>query len=198
LFATRNRRKLAELVRLVAPLGIDVLSLDEVDAPEVDEDAPTFAGNAEKKARSAHAAAGLAAVADDSGLEVDALGGAPGVRSARFAGAGHDDAANNAKLLAALSDVADERRSARFRCAIAFVDDQGALTLTDGTCEGAIGRAVRGDNGFGYDPLFLLAGGPRTLAELSDEQKDRVSHRGHAMRSLLPVLAAWAEALNRA
>jgi XTP/dITP diphosphohydrolase len=191
LFATRNRGKLAELERLVAGLSIEVLSLDQVAAPEVDEDAPDFAGNAEKKARSARAATGIAALADDSGLEVDALGGAPGVRSARYSG-DHDDRANNARLLEELARIPDAERTARFRCAIAFVDEQGRLATADGTCEGAIARAPRGQHGFGYDPLFLVGGGNRTMAELVPEEKDRVSHRGAAMRRILPSLAAWA------
>jgi len=188
LFATRNRGKLTELRALVAPLAVEVLSLDDVAVPEVDEDRPSLAGNAEKKARAAHAASGLAALADDSGLEVDALDGAPGVRSARFSG-DHDDAANNAALLRALDGRAD--RTARFRCVLAFVDERGALTLADGACEGRIATAPRGTGGFGYDPLFLVGDGARTMAELSPEEKNRVSHRGAAMRALLPALERW-------
>jgi XTP/dITP diphosphohydrolase len=190
-FATRNRGKLSELRQLVAPLGVEVLSPDDVTLPEVEEDAPTFAGNAEKKARSAHAATGLAALADDSGLEVDALDGAPGVRSARFSG-DHDDAGNNRKLLTVLEGVAGEHRTARFRCVLAFIDDQGALNTADGACEGRIGLEARGQGGFGYDPLFLVGDGPRTMAELTSTEKNQVSHRGRAMQRLLPVLEAWA------
>jgi XTP/dITP diphosphohydrolase len=191
LFATGNKHKLRELGELVAPLGIEVCSPADIGGlPEVDEDRDSFAGNAEKKARAAFAVSGLASLADDSGLEVDALGGAPGVQSARYAGAGHDDAANNAKLLAALAGVPDEKRTARFRCVLALIDAQGALTLADGTCEGTIARAPRGEHGFGYDPLFLVGGGPRTLAEFSTEEKHRVSHRGHAMRQLAKSLAS--------
>jgi XTP/dITP diphosphohydrolase len=192
-FATRNRGKLTELRQLVAPLGVEVLSEGEVTLPKVEEDAPTFAGNAEKKARSAHAATGLAALADDSGLEVDALDGAPGVRSARFSG-DHDDAANNRKLLESLAGVLDERRTARFRCVLAFVDERGGVQKADGTCEGRIAHAPRGTGGFGYDPLFLVGSGPLTMAELSAEEKNRVSHRGRAMQHLLPALEAWARA----
>lgn len=187
LFATRNAGKLRELRALTAPHGIEVVSLDEV-APfdEVDEDAPTFAGNAEKKARAALAATGLAALADDSGLEVDALGGAPGVRSARYAQP-HDDAANNQKLLAALAEVPDGRRTARFRCALALVTPKGRLLTADGTCEGAIAHAPRGSGGFGYDPLFIVAAlpGGRTMAELSPDEKNRISHRGQALRAMV-------------
>lgn len=190
LFATRNRGKLAELRALVAPHGIEVDSLDDVDAPgEVEEDGETFTANAEKKARAALAATGLPALADDSGLDVDALDGAPGVRSARYAGPGQDDAANNAKLLAALASVPDARRTARFRCALAFVDAAGTLTVAEGTLEGRIGQAPRGAGGFGYDPLFLLPDG-RTLAELSAAEKNAISHRGQALRKMAPHLVA--------
>jgi XTP/dITP diphosphohydrolase len=191
LFATRNRGKIAELTQLVQPFGYEVLSLDDFSAmPEVVEDAPTFAGNAEKKARTALAATGCASLADDSGLEVDALGGAPGVWSARYAGPQHDDEANKAKLLAAMAEVPDGKRTARFRCALAFIDENGALLETDGACEGRIARAPRGTGGFGYDPLFLVGDGARTMAELSPEEKNRVSHRGEAMRKLASALAS--------
>jgi len=188
-FATHNRGKLRELRELVAPLGFDVVSADDAALAPVEEDAPTFAGNAEKKARAAHAQTGLAALADDSGLEVDALGGAPGVRSARYA-IEHDDAANNQKLLAALAEVPDADRAARFRCALAFVDG-AELIVTRGACEGAIARAPRGSNGFGYDPLFLVAAAPgRTMAGLAPDEKNRVSHRGQAMRAMASALAS--------
>ena len=194
-FATTNKHKLRELGELVAPLGLEVAPL----AIAVDEDQPTFAGNAEKKARAAHAQSGLPALADDSGLEVDALGGAPGVHSARFAALDafegardHDDGANNRKLLAKLHGVPDEKRTARFRCALAFVDERGALTLADGTCEGRIAHAPRGAHGFGYDPLFLVDGaGGRTMAELPPDEKNRVSHRGRAMHAMADRLRAW-------
>jgi XTP/dITP diphosphohydrolase len=157
----------------------------------VEEDAPTFAGNAEKKARAALARSGLPSLADDSGLEVDALDGAPGVLSARYAGAGHDDAANNAKLLDALAGVPDERRTARFRCALVFVDSDGTRLLAEGACEGRIGHVGRGTGGFGYDPLFLLAedAAGRTMAELAPEEKNRISHRARALAKLAEALA---------
>ena len=199
-FATHNRGKLRELRELVAPLGFDVVSAADAALAPVEEDAPTFEGNAEKKARAAHAATRLPALADDSGLEVDALDGAPGVRSARYAvetiathpalRAGAQDAANNQKLLAALAEVPDEKRTARFRCALAFVDG-AELIVTGGACEGAIARAPRGSNGFGYDPLFLVAAAPgRTMAELAPDEKNRVSHRGQAMRAMASALAS--------
>jgi XTP/dITP diphosphohydrolase len=185
-FASGNAHKVAEIAALLGPHDFEVAPLRLT----VDEDAPTFAGNAEKKARAALAATGLPSLADDSGLEVDALDGAPGVRSARYAGDGHDDAANNRKLLAALAEVPDERRTARFRCALCFAAPDGSVLVREGTCEGAIARAPRGTGGFGYDPLFLVAGTPFTMAELSADEKNRVSHRARAMALMAEALAA--------
>ncbi len=196
-FATRNKGKLVELRRLLA--GMAVLDVDEAAArcghaiPEVEEDADTFAGNAIKKAREVSRACGLPALADDSGLEVDALGGAPGVYSARYAGDG-GDAANNAKLLGALAGVPLAQRTARFRAVLALADVAGQLgddTITaDGVCEGVILEAPRGAGGFGYDPLFLLPSG-QTMAELDHAAKSTISHRGHAMRALELRLRAY-------
>jgi XTP/dITP diphosphohydrolase len=185
-FASGNRHKVAEIAAMLAPRGwaVEPLTLT------VEEDAATFAGNAEKKARAALAATGLPSLADDSGLEVDALGGAPGVLSARYAGEPCDDAANNAKLLAALDGVPDARRTARFRCALVFVDGAGARLEADGACEGRIGHAARGSGGFGYDPLFILDGDGRTMAELTPEEKNRVSHRARALGKLVAALQA--------
>lgn len=200
-FATRNRGKLVELRELLA--GVDVLSIDEAAArlgraiPEVDEDQDTFAGNAAKKAREVSAATGLPALADDSGLEVDALGGAPGVYSARYAGAsGHGaDAANNAKLLAALAGVPPERRTARFRAALALADVTGPLgervLIAEGACEGTILDAPRGTGGFGYDPLFFAPELGRTFAEAGVGTKSELSHRARAMRAMRPQLLEY-------
>lgn len=155
------------------------------------EDAGTFEGNARIKARAAReAGGGCAVLADDSGLEVDALDGAPGVYSARFAGEGASDADNNAKLLADLADVADPERTARFVCTLVFIDDDGRETVARGTIEGRIGREERGGNGFGYDPLFLpdVFDDGRTLAEARPEEKNAVSHRGNALRQLRATL----------
>jgi XTP/dITP diphosphohydrolase len=161
----------------------------------VEEDGETFAANAAKKAREVAAAAGLPALADDSGLEVDALDGAPGVRSARYAGAGHDDAANNRRLLAELAGVPTARRTARFRCAVALADPRGPLgdtvEIREGACAGVILESPRGHNGFGYDPLFLYPELGRTFAELSLEEKGRLSHRARALAAMLPVLRAY-------
>ncbi|HEY2747523.1 MAG TPA: RdgB/HAM1 family non-canonical purine NTP pyrophosphatase [Polyangia bacterium] len=185
-FASGNRHKVAEIAAMLASRGWEVVPL----ALTVDEDAPTFAGNAEKKARAALAEAGLPALADDSGLEVDALDGAPGVRSARFAGEPSDDARNNAKLLAALAGVPDARRTARFRCALVFVDGDGTRLVAEGACAGRIGHAPRGAGGFGYDPLFLIDGDAagRTMAELPADEKNRISHRARALEALLRAL----------
>jgi XTP/dITP diphosphohydrolase len=194
-FATRNRGKLVELRDLLG--DIEVVSIDEVDAalPDVVEDADTFVGNATKKAREISAATGLPALADDSGLEVDALGGAPGVYSARYAGAGHDDAANNAKLVAALAGVPPEQRTARFRACLVLADVAGPLgarvIAADGTCEGLIVDAPRGTSGFGYDPLFLDPASGKTFGELDLAAKRALSHRARAMRAIEPELRAY-------
>ena len=190
--ATRNRGKLRELLPLLtgAGLDLDLVTIDDV-APDAElrEDEATFEGNALAKARQAAAATGLAAIADDSGLEVDALDGAPGVWSARYAGLPSDDARNNAKLLEALRDVPDGQRQARFRCAAVFVDPAGGVELVrTGACEGRILRAPRGDMGFGYDPLFLVPGSDQTMAELPLETKNRLSHRAAAFRALAQAL----------
>jgi XTP/dITP diphosphohydrolase len=202
-FATRNRGKLVELRQLLP--GIDVVSVDEaaqrlgVAIGEVVEDADTFAGNAIKKARAVSAATGLPALADDSGLEVDALDGAPGVYSARYAGDAADDAANNAKLLAALAGVAPERRTARFRAVLALADHLGPLgpeaITADGTCEGVILDAPRGTGGFGYDPLFLVPALGQTFAELGVGTKGELSHRARAMREIKPRLTSYLQQL---
>ena len=205
-FATRNRGKLVELRQLLAglgadALGADVLGIDEAAArtgraiAEVDEDADTFAGNAAKKAREVSAATGLPALADDSGLEVDALGGAPGVWSARYAGPGASDAANNAKLLAALQGVPPERRTARFRAVLALADTAGplgdAVITADGACEGVVLEAPRGTGGFGYDPLFLVPALGQTFAELGVGTKGEMSHRARAMQAIRTELLAY-------
>ncbi len=191
--ATRNRKKLAELKQLLEGMEMEVLGLEEFpEVPEVEEDGTTFAENAVKKARAVAQATGLVALADDSGLEVDALGGRPGVHSARFAGEHGDDAANNAKLLELMKDVPDEERGARFRCVIAIADPDGRVHLVEGTCEGWIGRELRGEHGFGYDPLFVVGELGKTMAELPPEVKNRISHRAKALeRARSVVLSLW-------
>jgi XTP/dITP diphosphohydrolase len=205
-FATRNKGKLVELRQLLP--GIDVIDIDEAarrigkDIPEVVEDADTFIGNATKKAREVSAVTRLPALADDSGLEVDALDGAPGVYSARYAGvSGHGaDAANNAKLLAALAGVPAERRTGRFRASLALADVTGPLgadTITaDGVCEGILLDAPRGSGGFGYDPLFLFPELGQTFAELGVGTKGDLSHRARAMRAIKPRLLAYLQQIG--
>jgi XTP/dITP diphosphohydrolase len=190
LLASRNAHKLVELRRIVAPLvDLDVLGLDDVTPfAEVPESGATFAENALIKAREAHRKTGLITVADDSGLCVDALNGMPGVFSARWAGGAHDDDANLRLVLDQLADVPDERLGAEFVCAAALVD--GGEQVVRGTMRGRLVRAPRGTNGFGYDPIFVPDGCDVTSAELSDEAKDAISHRGRALRALAPILAA--------
>ena len=192
-FATRNRGKLVELRELLP--DIDVRSLDDVDVPEVIEDADSFVGNASKKAREVSAATGLPALADDSGLEVDALGGAPGVYSARYAGEPHDDAKNNVKLLAALAGIPSDQRTARFRSVLALADVTGPLgtqvITADGSCEGVILEAPRGTGGFGYDPLFYSPELGMTFAEAGVGSKNDLSHRARAMRAIKPRLLEY-------
>jgi XTP/dITP diphosphohydrolase len=184
--ATRNRHKVREIADLLAPLGVDLVGIDDV-APGVElrEDEATFEGNALAKARQAGDATSLPSLADDSGLEVDALGGAPGVHSARYAGDPCDDARNNAKLLAALEGVPSDRRSARYRCVAAFYDPGSGRTFTTaGACEGVILPAPRGGGGFGYDPLFLVPPLGKTMAEIELLEKNQLSHRAAAFRRL--------------
>jgi XTP/dITP diphosphohydrolase len=196
-FATRSAGKLAELRALTADLGITVVGAAELGVPDVEEDATTFAGNAVKKAVEVSRATGLPALADDSGLEVDALDGAPGVYSARYAGVHGDDAANNRKLLEELAGVPAERRTARFRCALALADVAGLLgthvITVAGACEGTVLFAPRGDGGFGYDPLFYCPELGATFAEAGIGPKGGVSHRARAMAQLKPELVTYFE-----
>ncbi len=200
LLASRNAKKRAELELVLRALAVQIVTPDEVGGiPPVDEDQPTFALNAAKKAASAAGAAGMWALADDSGLEVDALGGAPGVRSARYAGEPADDARNNARLLRALEGVGAERRGARFVCALALARPDGSIALeVGGQVRGRILEAPRGAAGFGYDPLFLLdeaalPSSGRAFAELTGVEKSAVSHRGRALRELARRLPALSE-----
>ncbi len=189
--ATKNAGKLREYERLLADVpGLELMTLASFDLRmEVVEDCDTFAGNARKKAREIAAAVAMPCLADDSGLEVDALGGRPGVRSARYAGERASDAENNEKLLRALGDVPDEDRAARFRCAIAVVDAKGVeLAFAEDACEGRITTEPRGTHGFGYDPLFVPEGFSETMAELGPETKNRISHRAKAAAKLVPLL----------
>jgi XTP/dITP diphosphohydrolase len=188
--ASNNAGKLAELAALLARLPVQLLSAREAlgEVLHVVEDGETFEANAILKARAVCRATGMIALADDSGLEVTALGGRPGVRSARFAHERATDAENNAALLREMQDV--EERSARFRCVLALVtpwEDQPRIA--EGTCNGSIARVPRGSGGFGYDPLFIVEGmDGRSMAELDEAEKNRISHRGRAVRALRDVL----------
>ena len=198
ILATRNPGKVDELARRLAPLGITLVSATDVPgAPDVDEDAPTLAGNAEKKARALARHIGRPALADDTGLEVDALGGAPGVRSARFAADADasivegDSAANRVRLLECLAG--DTHRTARFRTVLAFVESERLYTF-HGVCEGTILGAERGEAGFGYDSLFVPEEGDgRTFAEMTTDEKNRVSHRGRALDAFVAWLGTYAD-----
>lgn len=198
LVATTNRGKLVELGAIFADLPIKLLPLGTVlpDLPPIIEDGATFVDNALIKARTAADAAMMVTLAEDAGLEVDALGGRPGVRSARFAKEGATDSENNAALLAALEEIDDDQRTARFRCAMVLLDPWNEArpeVVCEGRCEGVIARQARGTGGFGYDPLFLVAGEGRTMAELGNDEKNRISHRAEAARAMRPVIEALIE-----
>lgn len=186
--ATNNQHKLEEISRMLAPVtGWEFVSLGDCGTfPEPIEDADDFEGNARIKAIAARDNTGLPALADDSGLVVDALDGAPGVYSSRFAGEDATDADNNAKLLELLADVPDDERTARFVCTLVFVDTDDSEIVAHGSCEGKIGYEEKGSNGFGYDPLFISDDcGGLTTAEVPAEQKDAISHRGEALRAFI-------------
>ncbi|UCE02244.1 MAG: RdgB/HAM1 family non-canonical purine NTP pyrophosphatase [Candidatus Latescibacterota bacterium] len=204
--ATRNPHKLREIAALLADLEFELRSgVDASDAPEVVEDGVTLEANASKKARELCTWSGLRTLADDSGLEVDALGGAPGVLSARYAGVGCSFADNNRKLLEALAAVADERRTARFRCVMALATPRGEragsgpegtapcdIELFEGRIEGRITRSPRGAGGFGYDPVFYVHTQACTLAEMEPERKNRISHRARALAAVRQhLLSEW-------
>ena len=188
--ATRNRKKVEELARMFAGSAISFRSLDDFPgSPEVIEDGSTFRQNAVKKAVVTARHIGCPAIADDSGLEVAALGGAPGVYSARFAGEDASDRNNVTKVLREMRDIHDvKKRTARFVCCIALALPDGRHKTFTGYAGGAIGKKPKGDNGFGYDPIFIPRGDTRTFAEMSDAEKDALSHRGKAMKKLFEYL----------
>lgn len=189
--ATNNVKKLRELRRILAAEGIEVLGLADVEATlDPPETELTFQGNAVLKARACAAATGLPALADDSGLSVDVLAGMPGVRSARWAGPGATDQENLDLLLRQLADVPEERRGAKFVCALALVLPDGTTEVTHGEMPGRLTEAPRGVNGFGYDPIFQPDGSEQTTAELGPTEKDAISHRGRAIRAMVPLLCA--------
>jgi XTP/dITP diphosphohydrolase len=189
--ATRNKKKVEEIKRITSDLPITILSLDDYpNCPEVVEDKETFEGNAVKKAVEICDCTGQPALADDSGLEVDALGGAPGVYSARYANGtgGVNDIKNYEKLLSELKNVSDQRRGAQFVCYMALAFPDGTVKTFFGYVKGRIGREPRGTTGFGYDPIFIPEGYEITFAEMSGKEKDRLSHRGKALEKLADFL----------
>jgi len=185
---SRNKKKIGEMVDLLGPHGIEVVGIAEFPGvPDVVEDGDSFAANAQKKARETALAVSRWVIAEDSGLCVDALGGAPGIYSARFAGQHGDDAANNAKLLRELADVPDERRTAYYVCHAVFADPTGRIRgWAEGRCHGRILRDHHGSNGFGYDPMFLVPEYNQTFGQLDAGIKQRISHRGKAFAELIP------------
>jgi XTP/dITP diphosphohydrolase len=186
--ATKNPHKLRELRRICADWPVDWVSVDTHEDPaafpEVEETGDTYLENASLKARAVADALGLPALADDSGIEVDALGGRPGPRSARYAGEHATDEQNLTALIQAIRGIPAGGRTARYRCVASLAFPGGDLVHTDGTCEGALRTDRTGSRGFGYDPIFVPVGWDRTMAELTDEEKDRISHRGRAFRAL--------------
>ena len=193
LIATGNQGKLKEIRRLLEGAPIEIVGLDQLtNPPEVVEDGATFTANARKKAQEMARFSGYLTLADDSGLVVDALNGAPGVYSARYAGEQGDDTANNNKLLANMATIVDERRRAAFHCVVALAWPGGRCETYAGQVSGLIMREARGDGGFGYDPLFIVPEYGKTMAELPLEIKNRISHRGTALRKVIPLLVELA------
>ena len=188
--ASRNAHKLREIGRICADWTVEWLTVENHEGPwpEVEETGNTYLDNALLKARAGAAARGEPALADDSGIEVDALGGRPGPRSARFAGEDATDERNLEELIRALKGIPGSGRSARYRCVAVLAFPDGRELQAEGTCEGILVPKPRGGRGFGYDPIFVPAGWDRTMAELTDEEKDRISHRGRALRALKQLL----------
>jgi XTP/dITP diphosphohydrolase len=185
--ATRNAHKLRELRRICADWPVEWVSVENHDPnafPDVEETGETYLDNAALKARAVADALGMPAMADDSGIEVDALGGKPGPRSARYAGEDASDEQNLAALIQAIRGIPASGLTARYRCVAALAMPGGRLVHTDGICEGTLRTRPSGNRGFGYDPIFVPVGRDRTMAELADEEKDRISHRGRAFRAL--------------
>lgn len=191
--ATKNTGKIRELTDAFSGLPVELVSLSDFGPlPDAVEDGNTFAENARIKAKFYCKQTGCACLADDSGLEIDVLGGAPGIHSARFAGFHADDATNNRKMLAELERAGAAESAADYRCVLAFIDTDGTQFLTDGRCDGRVKRTGRGTNGFGYDPYFYPEAYPsRTMAELTPEEKDRISHRGMAVRQMAARLEEY-------
>jgi len=189
IIATHNMKKRNELARILEPLGVEVLTAEQagVELTDVEETGTTFEENARLKSESGCKESGMPCIGDDSGLVVDALDGAPGVYSARYAGDHGNDPANIALLLENMKDVPDEKRTARFMCTVCCTYPDGSEIVVSGTCEGKIGYEPKGDGGFGYDPVFMV--GDKSFAELTAEEKDKISHRGNALKALAEALA---------
>jgi XTP/dITP diphosphohydrolase len=191
LLATRNRNKVVEMQHALEGTDWQVVTLSDIaGAPDVEEDGATFYDNALKKARSAARVSGLWTLAEDSGLDIDALGGEPGVKSARYAGEGASDADRIRKVLAHLISVPDERRTARFRCTMCVIDQAGTENCFEGCCEGRIAHDARGASGFGYDPIFIPDGYDKTFAELGLGVKSKISHRARALERVITFLGS--------
>ena len=194
--ATKNPGKIREMTTAFRELPVELVALASFGSlPDAVEDGATFAANAEIKARFYMQATGVACLADDSGLEVEALGGAPGVYSARFAGYHADDAANNAKLLDDLTRGGRAQSAAAYRCVLAFVDTNGRSLLASGSCPGTVKKEPRGVGGFGYDPYFYIEEN-KTMAELTLQEKDKISHRGNALREMAKLLNVYLSGRN--
>jgi len=189
IIATHNMKKRNELARILEPLGVEVLTAEQagVELTDVEETGTTFEENARLKSESGCKETGMPCIGDDSGLMVDALDGAPGVYSARYAGDHGNDPANIALLLENMKDVPDEERTARFMCTVCCTYPDGSEIVVSGKCEGKIGYEPKGDGGFGYDPVFMV--GDKSFAELTAEEKDKISHRGNALKALADALA---------
>ena len=189
IIATHNMKKRNELARILEPLGVEVLTAEQagIELTDVEETGTTFEENARLKSESGCKESGMPCIGDDSGLVVDALDGAPGVYSARYAGDHGNDPANIALLLENMKDVPDEKRTARFMCTVCCSYPDGREIVVNGTCEGKIGYEPKGDGGFGYDPVFMV--GDKSFAELTAEEKDKISHRGNALKALAEALA---------
>lgn len=189
IIATHNMKKRNELARILEPLGVEVLTAEQagIELTDVEETGTTFEENARLKSESGCKESGMPCIGDDSGLVVDALDGAPGVYSARYAGDHGNDPANIALLLENMKDVPDEKRTARFMCTVCCTYPDGREIVVNGTCEGKIGYEPKGNGGFGYDPIFMV--GDKSFAELTAEEKDKISHRGNALKALAEALA---------
>ena len=192
LLATRNRGKVREIRKVLKGLGIRIQSLHDLPgAPEINEDGNSFSENALKKARFYAALSGMLTISDDSGVEVDALKGQPGIYSARYAGEGASDQDNIQKLLKEMEGIPTSKRGARFKCSIAIVSPDGTEAVAEGSCKGKIGFREVGKRGFGYDPLFILPQYGKTMAQFTLEEKNRISHRGKALRKLRRIIRSF-------